>query len=642
MKRRAQLEGGAAGSIPFLDTALTRAGRRHQRPEDGVQEEPFRQRTFHVTLAIDDGARDSEDVESFRKLGEFGSFNAIGADKLAFHGELVRQAHGRRAVRSGGGRKHLQVKRLAELRQLRAAFRLQARIARRNGDDRVKQSGKLISGRQSKKAYAVIPAIADHRGRYFVDGVLGDFLLVRQKIEGLKMEFVGNLRQLFQQLPGFTAILKILVLGKMHQPDRIGHFLEPFPDFRHIGISKQSQRSPLRAAARRSRKIHRCKCSWKRPALKWLPRIGWFTLIGDSGAVDANSTRTQGDAWSLRCVRDGRDTPVLSPSLQLLQTALLVMALCSLVLGTGMFFLMQVRYSRNLSRGTRRLTFANLMGSPWDAKNLEQLWEESASEDRVAIEDVLATESYFPSELEASVFRSAVTSCSVYTSWLQRLRSGGMLERVRAARMLGHFPDERGIRALAGALHDRSPKVVLSCLLSLGRLRALSSVPALVKSLPELPGTIPSVTLTAVLAGCARQEPESLAGLMKAADVRLRLVGAWAISEIADASVLPDLVSAAGDSHPEVRAKVARGLARIPDSASVAALQILVRDPVWFVRYRALRALGDLRAPEATEAALVALADEVREVRFGAAYALRQPRVWRAALLLICSAPEQR
>lgn len=302
------------------------------------------------------------------------------------------------------------------------------------------------------------------------------------------------------------------------------------------------------------------------------------------------------------------------------------MALCNLVLGIGMFFLMQVRYSRNLARGTRRLTFANLMGSPWDAKSLEELWEDSAADDRMAIEDVLATETHFASELEVSVFRGAVTGCSVYTSWLARLRTGRMLERVRAARMLGYFPDGRGIQALTQALHDRSPKVVLSSLLSLGRLRALAAVPELVKSLPDLPRTIPNVTLTAVLAGCARQEPESLAGLMKSADERLRLVGAWAISEIADTSVLTHLVAAIADRYPEVRAKVARGLGRIPDAESVAALQIMVRDPVWFVRYRALRALGDLRAPEGTDPALSALADEVREVRYGAAYALRKIR----------------
>lgn len=79
-----------------------------------------------MALAIDDRPGHSEDMELFGKVGEFGSFNAISAHKLAFHGKLVRQAHGRRAVRSSGGCEHLQVKRMGKLSQLGAAFRLQA------------------------------------------------------------------------------------------------------------------------------------------------------------------------------------------------------------------------------------------------------------------------------------------------------------------------------------------------------------------------------------------------------------------------------------------------------------------------------------------------------------------------------------
>jgi len=107
-------------------------------------------------------------------------------------------------------------------------------------------------------------------------------------------------------------------------------------------------------------------------------------------------------------------------------------------------------------------------------------------------------------------------------------------------------------------------------------------------------------------------------------DDHLRLLGAWAISEIADPTVLPDLVEAVQDVHPEVRAKVARAFARLPAPASVEALRILAHEPIWFVRLCALHSLRELGAPEGGEIALAALADEVREVRFRAAYALRK------------------
>ena len=196
--------------------------------------------------------------------------------------------------------------------------------------------------------------------------------------------------------------------------------------------------------------------------------------------------------------------------------------------------------------------------------------------------------------------------------------------RIRAARLLGHFTDDRGIQALIAALRHPSAKVVLAGVVSLGRLKSPASLPAIVSSLPAMPGIVPTVTLTAVLAGCAGQEPKGLVDLLKSPDVRIRLLGTWAISEIADGTVLTDLVTAAADTHPEVRAKVARSLARIPEKASVATLITLTQDPIWFVRYRALHALGELHAPEGFEAAMSALSDEVREVRYGGAGALRK------------------
>lgn len=300
------------------------------------------------------------------------------------------------------------------------------------------------------------------------------------------------------------------------------------------------------------------------------------------------------------------------------------MALCSFVLGVGTFFLMQVRYSRNLSYGTRRLSFANLIVPPWHAKSLEQLWSSSIKEDRRAIEEVLASQSQFLHGQESVTFQRLVTGSSIFNSWLQRLQNGSTLEKVDAAGMLGYFPDPRGIQALADALRDTSPKVALSCVLSLGRTEALAAVPALIRNLPNLPKSIPDITLTAALAGCAREQPQSLEALLKSPIDRVRILGAWAISEVAGPSVLPALVEAQQDSHPEVRAKVARALARIPTSVAVEALKSLVRDPVWFVRLRALHSLGELRVPEGGAVALAALADEVREVRYRAAYALRK------------------
>jgi len=79
-----------------------------------------------MRLPIDDGPGDGEHAKSLGEVRKFHGFNAIGADKVAFHGELICQAHGWRAMRSGGGGEDLQVERLGKLGQLLAAGALQS------------------------------------------------------------------------------------------------------------------------------------------------------------------------------------------------------------------------------------------------------------------------------------------------------------------------------------------------------------------------------------------------------------------------------------------------------------------------------------------------------------------------------------
>ncbi len=315
---------------------------------------------------------------------------------------------------------------------------------------------------------------------------------------------------------------------------------------------------------------------------------------------------------------------VPAPSLEFLETALVVLALCNFVLGVGMFFLMQARYSHNLAGGTRRLGYASLIVPPYDVQSLEGLWAVAPHEDREAIEEVLVSESFFSGEENRKGFIEAVTASSIHAGWIRRLGKGRTLERVRAARLLGYFPDKRGVQALANSLRGVPPKVALSCVLSLGRLKARAAVPALVEALPHLPRIIPDITLTAVLASCARSEPKALAQLLKSPDDRLRHIGAWALSDIADQTVLTDLAAAANDSYPEVRAKIARGLARIHHALSVQMLAVLAYDQVWFVRLRALHSLGELGMPEGAGIAFAGLDDESHEVSSRAAYALRK------------------
>jgi hypothetical protein len=48
-------------------------------------------------------------------IGELRSLYGVGADVVILHGELVRQAHGPRTVRSGGSDEHFEVQGLGQL-----------------------------------------------------------------------------------------------------------------------------------------------------------------------------------------------------------------------------------------------------------------------------------------------------------------------------------------------------------------------------------------------------------------------------------------------------------------------------------------------------------------------------------------------
>ena len=113
---------------------------RPQFPQNGIEEKTIRQRAFHMAAAIDNSSGNGEDAESLRQIRELGSFNAVGAHQVTFHGKLIRQAHGRRAVGSGGGGENLQVKGLTDPGEFFAAFRKQSRVALRSSQNAINQN----------------------------------------------------------------------------------------------------------------------------------------------------------------------------------------------------------------------------------------------------------------------------------------------------------------------------------------------------------------------------------------------------------------------------------------------------------------------------------------------------------------------
>jgi HEAT repeat protein len=312
------------------------------------------------------------------------------------------------------------------------------------------------------------------------------------------------------------------------------------------------------------------------------------------------------------------------PSLELLQSAVLVLSLSALTLALGVYLLMHVRHYRQLARETRRSMLANFLSPAWDAPTIQSLWSSRGRSDREILAEVLIARRQSLEAREAGAFEQEVAAAGITEHWVRQLRRGLVSRRVRAAINLGYFHEARGVEALVAAAEDPSPEVELAVALSLGRLRDPEGLPGLMRLTQKPPSVIPDLTLAAALAACAQTCPKRLAGLLEAPQERSRIIGAWALSEVSDSAVLPQLLMAARDAHPEVRAKVARALARLSDRTAVEALNGLARDPRWFVRVRALDALGKLHASAGEAAALAGLGDEMREVRYRAAYTLRE------------------
>jgi len=310
-------------------------------------------------------------------------------------------------------------------------------------------------------------------------------------------------------------------------------------------------------------------------------------------------------------------------SLDLLWSAVVVLGLVTLGLAVFVYFLMELHHRQQLARQARRLMLAAKVSSSLDRETLRALWQGAGRADREILAEVLTEQCSVAGEMQRNTIQQALIGAGILESWAGALRSRRKARRVQAAVWLGHVRYVRSLQALVEAAGDPAVEVRLAVTLSLGRLEDPRGLPGLMRLASNPPPAIPDLTLAAALAACAEGWADRLVSLLKLPATRSRVIGAWALSVVADRTALRQLLVATHDQEPEVRAKVARALSRIPGSESEQGILRLTRDRVWFVRLRALTALGDLHAAAGGAAALEGLVDDVREVRYRAAGTLR-------------------
>ena len=104
----------------------------------------------------------------------------------------------------------------------------------------------------------------------------------------------------------------------------------------------------------------------------------------------------------------------------------------------------------------------------------------------------------------------------------------------------------------------------------------------------------------------------------------LREVLGRVLGEVATPSLGLDLLQFVGDDLDELRAAAARAMSHTKSGLAFDLLNELARDPIWFVRLRAIVSLGKLSEPRAIPSLLRGLMDSNRLVRLRAAEALME------------------
>jgi HEAT repeat protein len=194
--------------------------------------------------------------------------------------------------------------------------------------------------------------------------------------------------------------------------------------------------------------------------------------------------------------------------------------------------------------------------------------------------------------------------------------------RLRALVALGRTRAAEGIPALGEALRDRDLETRLAALRGLGRTASPQAAEEILAWVGEEGLAVPVLPLQSALIQCCAERPQLLLPYVQNAKGSLREALGRVLGEVATPSLGLDLVQFAGDELDELRAAAARALAHTHSGIAFDVLDELARDPIWFVRLRAIVSLGKLSGTRAIAPLLRGLTDSNRLVRLRAGEAL--------------------
>jgi HEAT repeat protein len=194
--------------------------------------------------------------------------------------------------------------------------------------------------------------------------------------------------------------------------------------------------------------------------------------------------------------------------------------------------------------------------------------------------------------------------------------------RHRALVALGRTRAPEGIPALAEGLRERDPEARLAALRGLGQMACPEAGKEILDWVGEAGLIVPALPLQSALVQCCAERPQMLLPYLQHAEATVREVLGRILGEVATPSMGTEVLPFADDDLPELRAAAARALAYVEPGLALNVLSELAKDPVWYVRLRAIVSLGKLCHRTAIPFLLHGLTDSNRLVRLRAAEAL--------------------
>ena len=201
-------------------------------------------------------------------------------------------------------------------------------------------------------------------------------------------------------------------------------------------------------------------------------------------------------------------------------------------------------------------------------------------------------------------------------------------DRASAAERLGRIGSPRAVPALLRVIRDikdEDEDVRGAALRALGRIRDPRALPGLIEALGYPEASLPPRIAEIIVMFGKDSVPLLVAELRNLdSDVR-RMWAAEILGWLGDQQAAIPLIESLGDISPEVRAKAAGGLGKIRDVRAVERLlEMLLSDPIPFVRTRVAQALGVIGHPKVIDHLIHVLKDPEWWVRIRAIEALEE------------------